>query len=53
VIRGHCFPVIAFTSGNSSETDKRLTVEVLLPGKRAAPASIAKYLYSINAPAIT
>ena len=42
---------VFLTSGNSSETDRRLTAEVFIPGKRAAPASVAKYLYSINAPA--
>ena len=37
------------TSDNSSETVKLLTAEVFIPGKRAAPASVVKYLYSINA----
>ena len=43
-IKGEC-------PGNSSETDRRLTAEVFIPGKRATPASVAKYLYSIHVPA--
>jgi len=41
------FPI----SGNSLETGRRLTAEVFIPGMPAVPASVAKYLYSINGPA--
>jgi len=41
------FPI----SGNSLETGRRLAAEVFIPGKRATPTSVAKYLYSINGPA--
>ena len=45
------FPIKGECPVNSSETTERLTAEVFIPRKHATPTAVAKYLYSINAPA--